>query len=648
LVGVALVCPDVSDVAGDLESSMSGICAVWRKDHPERIASTLLAVNAGLLLRADERSISHTAPEPGVGVAAQARSDAQQIYRNHRVLLACDTDLLNQAELATAAHARGDRQSTGAILATLYEQHGDRFVDKLSGGFAVVLWDLIERRLVAAIDGFGIKRLAWYEDGEVLLIASRADVLRAGTDRLTINPHAIANILNFSASLAPDTIFTGVKRLPPGMLLTAGSGNTRLESYWDMRYGTGTGVSAARLSRELEAVVEQSVAAHCGGETAAHLGAFLSGGTDSSTVVGLMTRTAGEPAKAFSIGFQEPGFNELEYADIAARRFGAEHHTYLVSATDCLESLTDIVRCFDEPCGNSSAIATYFCARLAAEHGVKTLLAGDGGDELFGGNEHYKTEKIFEAYHSIPTGLRTHLIEPLAGLPIDISLTRKARGYIRRANMRGVERILSFQFLSTHAAGDVFDADFLRSLGDYSVLDTPSRHYSLAPAREHLDRLLYVDMKITLADNDLPKVTCTSDLAGVRSRFPFLDRSVAEFAGRVPARLKVKGLQKRYLFKRAFRDLLPAEIVRKKKHGFGVPVAVWMKTDPRMRELAHDTLLSTRAAGRGYFRPGFIQDLLRRHETNDDNYYGDILWTFLMLELWHRRVVDETARAATA
>jgi asparagine synthase (glutamine-hydrolysing) len=631
-------------VAGNLENSMSGICAVWHKRHPERVASTLLAVNAGLSVTPGDRPAREILADAGLGMAVQAHAGGQQVFRNDRVLLACDADLLNETELAAGAGAHAERPSTAALLASLYDRHGDRFVNKLRGGFAVVLWDITQRRLLAAIDGFGIKRLAWHDAGAVVLIASRADALRAGSDNLTINPRAIANVLNFSANLGPETIFTGVQRLLPGTLLTASEGQTRTESYWDMRYGTGAGVSETQLSGELESVLEQSVAAHCVDEPFSRLGGFLSGGTDSSTVVGLMTRAAGGPVKAFSIGFDEPRFNELEFAGIAAHAFRSEHHIYLVSAKDCVESLPTIVRCFDEPFGNSSAIATYFCARLAADHGVTTLLAGDGGDELFGGNERYATDKIFEAYHSLPKALRSWLIEPLSALPIDVGLLRKARGYIRRANMRGVERMLSFQFLRTHAAGDIFDGDFLQSLQGYDVLDIPSRHYATAAAGDHLDRLLYVDLKITLADNDLPKVTRMSELAGVRTRFPFLDRSVAELSGRIPARLKVKGLEKRYLFKRAFRNLLPAEILRKKKHGFGIPVAVWMKSDPRVRELTHDTLLSTRAFGRGYFRRQFIEDLVRKHDREGEIYHGDTLWILLLLELWHRQVVDEPAR----
>jgi asparagine synthase (glutamine-hydrolysing) len=375
------------------------------------------------------------------------------------------------------------------------------------------------------------------------------------------------------------------------------------------------------------------------------VGAYLSGGTDSSTVVGMMTRAARGPVKAFSIGFQEQPFNELHYAELAARKFGSEHHTYLVGPRDCYDALPKMVRCFDEPFGNSSAIPTYFCAKLAAEHGVKTLLAGDGGDELFGGNERYATDKIFEIYGMMPGALRKGLIEPLmTKLPVETGLIGRARRYIHRANMPGVERMLSFQFLRTHAIADIFDGDFLKRLGGYTILDIPHEHYRHASAIKHLDRLLYVDMKITLADNDLPKVTSMSELAGIQTRFPFLDRPVAEFAGHIPANLKVKGFQKRYLFKKAFRSLLPAEIIQKKKHGFGIPVATWMKSDPQMRELSRDVLLSSRAFERGYFQRPFIENLFRKHDADESSYYGDTIWTFLVLELWQRQFVDEPAK----
>jgi asparagine synthase (glutamine-hydrolysing) len=626
---------------------MSGICAIWRKDRPDRLAPSLASLTAGLCANAAE-SGAHECDQP-VGIGVSARFHEQQIYRDVNFLFACDADLLNEQDLAEsvgrgagALHGGG----TAVLLVSLYEKFGAGFADKLRGGFSFVLWDLRERRLIAGIDGFGIKRLAYYQDENVLIIASRVDALaRTGEISLDINPRAIVNVLNFSANLAPETIFTKVQRLIPGAVLHATDRGTRVEKYWDLRYGVGDDSNESRLSQKLESVVQESVGSHVKSDRLAGMGAFLSGGTDSSTVVGMMTRVTGAPVKSFSIGFQEQPFNELGYADLAAKKFRSEHHTYLVGPDDCFEALPKIIGCFDEPFGNSSAIPTYFCARLAAQNGVEALLAGDGGDELFGGNERYATDKIFEIYRQVPGVLRKGLIEPVLGLlPNKGGLVRRAKGYVRRANITGVARMLSFQFLQTHAYADIFEPDFVDALGGYTIVDIPAAHYAAASASQHLDRLLYVDLKITLADNDLPKVTCVSELAGIRTRFPFLDRSVAEFSGRIPARLKLKGFEKRFLFKRAFRDLLPIEIIKKKKHGFGIPVATWMKSDKRMRELSRDTLLSARAFGRGYFRRQFVEELFRRHDQDDSTFYGDTLWTFLALELWHRQLVDESAK----
>jgi asparagine synthase (glutamine-hydrolysing) len=624
---------------------MSGICAVWRRDRPEQMAEVLGAVSGGLSLDDSERMERATASEIGLGVSA--RFATQQLYQDAQVMIACDADLSNAEELRGSV-GRGDDLGTAALLAALYERFGAGLVEKLRGGFSLIVWDRRERKLLAAVDGVGEKRLVYYHDGKALIMASRIDALtRYDAVSREINPRAIANVLNFSANLAPETIFAKVNRLAPGHLLHFSDGQIRLETYWDMRYGAEDRSGEKRLSRELETVVERSVATNCHGESSAGLGAFLSGGTDSSTVVGMMARREQGPVKAFSIGFQEQAFNELEYAALAAKKFGAEHHTYLVGPDDCFEALPRMIASFDEPFGNSSAIPTYFCARLAAQHGVRMLLAGDGGDEMFGGNSWYATDKIFGAYQNVPRVLRKGLIEPiLAGLPMRNGLVGRARSYVRRSNLPGLERIMSYHFLRAHAPQDVFDADFAAALADYSVMDVPARYYAQAPARDHLNRMLYSDVKIVLGDSDLPKVTVMSELAGVQVRFPFLDRSVAEFSGRIPANLKVKGLQKRYLFKRAFEQLLPVEIREKKKHGFGIPVSTWLKSDRRMRELAHDALLSARAFGRGYFRREFIEDLFRKHEADDTAYYGDTLWTFLALELWHRQFVDEPARVA--
>lgn len=605
-----------------------------------------LALSFPVSLDAGERPQCETADQAGVGVSATFNS--QQIYADSRVLIACDAELYNEPELrryTTPCQPGKAGSETAALLAALYEQFGQEFIEKLRGLFSLIVWDRLERKLIAAIDDFGVKRLTFYQDRNVLLIASRLNALaQTGETGKTINPKAIANYLNFGTNLAPGTMLSGVQRLEPGTVLVADGRGTQIRRYWDMRYDLGSKTNPRDLSRELEAVVADAVALQCRSESFSRVGAFLSGGTDSSTVVGMMRRLGRGPVQAFSIGFEDEHFNELEYAQLAARAFQADHHTYLVSPADCFEALPNIVRAFDEPVGNNSAVPTYFCARLAAQAGVTTLLAGDGGDELFGGNERYLTDKIFGLYQQVPGVIRRGLIEPgLASLPFQNGLAGKARRYIRRSNLASPQRYFSYHFLSSHSPESIFEPEFLRSLEHYPILEVPCRHYAQAPANAHLDRLLYVDVKMTLGDDDLPKVTNTAGLAGVQTRFPYLDRSVAEFSGRIPAGLKVKGFEKRYLFKQAFRSLLPPEIIQKKKHGFGIPVCRWLKSHPPLRELAHDVLLSKRAFERGYFQRNFIEDLFRLFESDESTYYGDTLWSFLTLELWHREFPDRWA-----
>ena len=626
---------------------MSGICAVWRRDQGRAAGECLAAMSSGLALSGTERAGRQI--DGNAGVAVAARFARQQIFGDARVQLACDAELYNEAELEQEVSLREGAAAgseTAALLAALYVRFGESFVEKLRGAFSIVLWDRIERRLLAAVDGFGVNRLVYSDNGEAVFVATRIDALaRSGEVATTINPRTIANVLNFTANAAPETIYRGVERLIPGGLLLASRNGVKVHKYWDMRYEIDHAAGEESLSRQLEAVVERSVAAHCKADPFSEVGAFLSGGTDSSTVVGMMSRTGRGPVNTFSIGFQEQPFNELEYAQITATRFSAKHHTYLVGADDCFQALPQMIRYFDEPFANSSAIPTYFCARLAAENGVKVLLAGDGGDELFGGNERYLTDYKFEIYHRLPKLFRKAMIEPaLRLLPVQGGVIGKARRYTRRCNIPPLERYFSYHLLLNHPAAEIFEPGFLESIADYNLLEVPSRHYAQAPARDHLDRLLYLDVKMTLGDNDLPKVTCMAELAGVEARFPFLDQSVAEFSGRIPVGLKIKGFEKRYLFKRAFRNLLPQEVIQKKKHGFGLPVADWLKSDPRLRDLARETLLSARARERGYFRRGFIEDLLRKHEADDTSYYGDCLWSFFTMELWHRQFVDVPAR----
>ncbi len=550
-----------------------------------------------------------------------------------------DLDLTNLPELRSLTGREGREDG---LLAALYALEGAAFVRRLCGAFALALWDRRQRSLVLAVDRFGIKRLHYVTDHRRTAFASRPSaVLAAPGVEQRVDLAAVYNYLNFGYIPSPESIFAGVQRLPPGHLLRVRQGAATLEPYWDMAYSEQV-VRKAEGAATLYRLTEEAVARALRGAIPKNVGAFLSGGTDSSTVVGLMGRLMGERINAFSVGFKEERYNELSYAELSARYFGAAHYTEIITPEEALKWLPRLVEAFDEPFGNNSAIGTYFCAQLAQRCGVKWLLAGDGGDEIFGGNERYRTDRIFARYHWIPTILRRGLLEPIV-----LNLPEGGRGllgrlqrYIRRANLPNPRRFYSYEFLVAQEAKALLAPDFRAAIAAEAPYAVIQATYDRAEATADLNRLLYLDLKLTIGDNDLLKVTRTAELAGVNVRFPLLDLPLVEFTGTLPASLKVRGLQKRYLFKRAFRALLPPETLAKRKHGFGVPTSVWLKSHRGFQSLARETLLSSRPRQRGYFRAGAIERLFERHAADSTPFYGDILWTILMLELWHRQHLE--------
>jgi len=313
-----------------------------------------------------------------------------------------------------------------------------------------------------------------------------------------------------------------------------------------------------------------------------------------------------------------------------------------VSADESFAVVPDLVSAYDEPFGNNSNIPTYLCARMARDAGVRLLLAGDGGDEIFGGNERYRREQVLARYGLIPGPLRHGVIEPLLRhLPAGgLSPLGKAQRYVERASLPNPDRFYSSEFFVARERAWLLHPEFLAAIQGDTPLDVAREHYHGTRAQSELNRLMGVDLKITLGDNDLFKVTRAAEVAGVAVRFPLLDVSLVEFTGTLSARDKVRGTEKRYLFKRAFASVLPAEILAKVKHGFGLPVGEWLKTHSGFRELLHDTLRSSRCRNRNYYAPGALESLFRRHAEDHTPYHGDVLWTLLMLELWHRRHGD--------
>jgi asparagine synthase (glutamine-hydrolysing) len=573
-------------------------------------------------------------------------SGLARLERSEGAWVTTEADLLNLDELRAIAGI-DQTQEAPALFSRLYEMEGPRFLRRLRGAFAIALWDRRQRALMLAVDHFGIRRLYYGSDQRGITFASRLGALVGSSGPIpSLDPAAIYSYLNFGFIPAPQTPFGGIRRLPPGHVLYVRQGYSRLEPFWDMTYAEQrhreerASGALFRLSHE---AVRQALERSKPGET----GAFLSGGTDSSTVVGLMTRITGGPVRSFSIGFREDRYDELQYAELTARHFDAIHHTRIVKPADALEALPRLVDGYDEPLGNNSAIGVFFCARMAREHGISRLLAGDGGDEIFGGNERYRTDRIFARYSLLPAVLRDRVLEPivlgvLGGAP---GILGRAERYIRRAKIPNPRRFYSYEFHVAQNAAQMLEPSFLQQVaadGPWGLLE---RHFERAQATSELNRLMYLDLKLTIGDNDLFKVVRTSELGGVGVRFPFLAVPLVEFTGTLPPALKVRGLQKRYLFKRAFRGLLPPQTLAKRKHGFGVPTAEWLRSHSGISEMARDVLLSTRAAERGYFQRGTVERLFGLLAADRTPFYGDILWTLLMLELWHRRHVDRREAA---
>jgi len=583
-------------------------------------------------------------PSPALTPAGEAR---RGVARQPDLTVVCAAELYNATALRHRVHPTlPEDAGEAAIIAALYRRDGLACVQHLRGAFAFALWDAHEERLLLATDAFGIQPVHYACGDHGLVFGSRITPILAGplTPR-RIDLQAVLHYVYFSCIPTPHTIYAGVRKLPPGHYLSFSSKEMRLEQYWDISYRDDPrqlADCAPGIRQYLaEAVrIQATYDSHADG-----VGAFLSGGTDSGAISGLLGEALHRPAKTFSIGFAEADFNEIGYARIVARAFGTEHHEYFVTPRDTADFLPELARAYDEPFGNSSAVATYYCAKLAREHGVTTLLAGDGGDELFGGNTRYVTAEIFELYHHLPRWVRERCVEPaLFRWPLPKPwLVDKARKYVRRASLPQPERFFSYNLLHEVDPRTIFTDAFLASVCTAAPLALAAEHYRRAETTSMLHRLLYLDLKIAITDNDLRKVTRMCEWAGVRARYPMLDRQLVEHSGNIPSGLKVRRLRERYAFKAGFKRFLPGATLAKKKHGFGLPVSRWLRQPP-LSELARDTLLSPTAVQRGYLQRSFIERLFDLHGDDRTNFYGDTLWVLLMLELWHQAHAGSAAQ----
>lgn len=578
-------------------------------------------------------------------LAAMAGNSANHPYSNlisdrSALAAASNSSLAEEGDLMVAVSGRPrfleaakSGLSPAQSVLLLWRKYGRDLFAQISGPFAFAIMDRSSNTLLLAVDRIGIQRMCFAPTAVGLVFGSSCDaVVRHPAVTREIDPQGIFNYLYAHMVPAPGTIYRGVEKLLPAQYALLQNGQLTRGFYWEAAWEDGDNANFEVKSKELHTLLEQCVHDALDAQPT---GAFLSGGTDSSTISGMLTRVSGKPAETFSIGFEAEGFDEIEYARIAVKHFGAHPHEYYVTPDDVVRAIPLIAATYDEPFGNASAVPTYFCALKAKEAGIDVMLAGDGGDEIFGGNTRYAKQKIFEAYGRVPGILRKGLIEPLLMHTPGVDAfmpTRKVKSYVRQANVPLPDRLETYNYLNHDPLEEIFTPEFLRSVNPEQPADIQREVYFRTHAQSPINRMLHLDWKQTLADSDLVKVARMCEAAGVEVRYPLLDDRMVSFAAMLPPTYKVRGQQLRWFFKEALKDFLPREILTKSKHGFGLPFGLWMKEHPALFDLAQDNLRAFRA--RNYVRQEYMDRLIQAHQTEHATYYGVMIWVIMMLEQW--------------
>lgn len=550
--------------------------------------------------------------------------------------IALNGEIYNYHELREDMEKKGHKfksdTDTEAVI-HLYEEYGRGCVKFLRGMFAFAIWDEKSRALFLARDRAGKKPLFYYyRDGSFCFASELSALMLSGMVKKEINNQAIDQYLTFGYIPAPSTIYTDVFKLPPAHSMTLDEKGLKVEKYWSLDFSKKIDISEEDAASETMRLLEDAVRVRLYSDVP--LGAFLSGGIDSSVVVALMSRLSGKKVRTFSIGFDNGEYNELKYARIIAEKFGTEHNEFMVRP-NAMEILPLLVTRYGEPYADSSCIPTYYVSRETRKH-VTVALNGDGGDELFGGYERYQAMAFSESYQRLPGILKNMVSGMNALLPDSINPKNRARNikrFLRAIDMPAGERYLRWVgIFDNETKKGLYSPDFRNRIRASDTLAFLSPYFNASTGLGMVDRAIMADTDLYLPYDLLVKVDIASMANSLEARSPFLDHHLMEFAASLPASYKVRGLVKKYILKKAIKGLIPRENIYRRKMGFGVPVGDWLRSD--MKDFLHETLLSKKSLGRGYFNPETITRIAEEHvEGRADWTYK--LWALLMLELWH-------------
>jgi asparagine synthase (glutamine-hydrolysing) len=551
-------------------------------------------------------------------------------------------EIYNYRELRERLEKSGHKFYTSSdteVILHAYEQYGADCPQYLRGMFAFAIWDDLKKELFLARDRVGKKPLLYSYTTNQFIFASEFSPLILHPDiSREVDYEAIHYYLSFMCVPAPFTAYKAIRKLEPGHSLRYKNGEIKIERYWRPDFKKKEILNEQEAGERTIEILRDAVRVRLISEVP--LGAFLSGGIDSSAVVALMSELSSEPVKTFSIGFEEQDFSELEHAKRVAQHVGAEHHEFIVRP-EALEVLPVLIEHYGEPYADSSAIPTYYVAKETRKK-VTVALNGDGGDECFAGYERYAAMRIAEIYQKIPRLLRESFIESIINLfPVSEdkrSRFRDLKRFFKVASLPTIDRYLRWtSVLDTKAKQELYTEKFSSAVAEYQASDFLTPWFNQVNGGGVVDAALLADTMTYLPNDLLVKVDIASMAVSLEARSPFLDHHVIEFAASLPSDFKLRGLTTKYLLKRVLGNLLPSENLTRRKMGFGVPINHWLRG--KMQAFLRETLLSEKAQNRGIFRPEVVKAMVDRHTSGKQD-HSHQLWTLMMLELWFVRFID--------
>jgi asparagine synthase (glutamine-hydrolysing) len=547
------------------------------------------------------------------------------------ILVVFNGEIYNYRELQKELQERGHHFRTHSDTETIvhaYEEYGDDCVKHLRGMFVFAVWDRQHQRLLMARDRFGKKPLNYYWDGQRFIFGSEIkSILEANIPR-EINNIALDEYLMYRYVPTPHTLFKNVMKLPAAHILVYENEQISVRRYWELPFTPTCQDDEATAIERTKELLKDAVQVRLMSEVP--LGAFLSGGVDSSIVVGLMSSMMSQPVKTFSIGFDEDDYSELPYARQVARHFGTDHHEFIVRP-DLISVLPELVWNYDEPFADSSMLPTYYVSKLAREH-VTVALSGDGGDEIFGGYTRYTRELTIDR---LPAPAR------LLGYG-SVFMPDGMRGKGRLTNLhRDLATRYSriFSPFSEKMRLSMYTKEFFASIHDHDPFETVMSDFRAVKGLDTAAQLQFVDVRNYLVDDILVKVDKASMLNSLETRAPLLDQNLAEYIASLPSAIRMRDGALKSLLKKAAADILPANILTRPKQGFGVPIKHWFRDD--LVGSAYDLLDSPRAQQRGIFNPQYVRNLLKAHSRTKLVNHSEAIWSLLCLELWFQIYIDQ-------